>query len=147
MNLQLRRAIVISAALPVRYGHPEFYSVAAQVIPVLLLALILEDRSLASQRVPALARVALVTVVGGLFVLSEGIALHVLYVGYAHRQDQDWVIFPLVVGAVVLLLPVALRALFELDQQRRNIQFWLGTVWFAIVTTVVSVGLIILFRY
>ena len=136
------------AALPTRYGHVEFYSVAAQVMPVLLIALVFEQRLFEREGLTALARLALTTSVGGLFVLSEGVAFHVLYVGYAHRQDQDWVIFPLLAGALLMLLPLALQPLFELDREEHNVQFWIGVVFFSAVAGVIGTGLtVLLFHY
>lgn len=54
--------------LPTRYGHTEFYSVAAQVIPVLLLAIVFEQRLFRRRDIPLIVAATLSPIVIGAFV-------------------------------------------------------------------------------
>jgi hypothetical protein len=108
--------------LPTRYGHTEFYSVAAQVMPVLLLAIVFEQRLFRRGAIPPLATAALSSVAIGSFVVAEAVSLRVLYRGYAHRQDQIWVIAPMLLGATLLVLPVVLPPLLDLGRAKKQMQ-------------------------
>jgi pilus assembly protein TadC len=136
---------MLAAGLPTRYGHVEFYSVAAQVMPLLLLAIVFEQRLFRRKNIPPLLLSVLSTFLVGLFVISEAVALRVLYVGYAHRQDQDWVIIPMLIAVVVLFIPVVLGPMFELERRKREFQFWIAVSAFAVVAIFDFVLLKVLF--
>jgi len=104
-NITIR---LLFSALPVRYGRPDFYSVAAQVLPVLLLSIVFEQRLFRRREFPLLLASIVSSVVIGAFIVAEAVSLRVLYRGYAHRQDQILVIAPMLVGAVLLILPIVL---------------------------------------
>jgi hypothetical protein len=46
--------VALPGMLPTRYGHPEFYAVAAQVMPILLLAIVFEQRLFRRRELPVL---------------------------------------------------------------------------------------------
>lgn len=126
--------------LPTRYGHPEFYSVAAQVMPILLLAIVFEQRLFRRRELPVLLTSALSSVVIAAFLVAEAVALRVLYRGYAHRQDQIFVIAPMLIGAVLLLIPIVLPPILALDRsgQSRIAQAVLMTSCLFVVATLLA---------
>jgi hypothetical protein len=108
--------------LPTSYGHTEFYSVAAQVMPILLLAIVFEQRLFRRRELPVLVTSTLSSVVIAAFVVAEAVAMRVLYRGYAHRQDQIFVIAPMLIGAALLIVPIVLPPILALDRADRTIQ-------------------------
>jgi hypothetical protein len=137
--------LLFAAQLPTRYGHVEFYSVAAQVMPILLLAIVFEQRLFRRRGIPPIVLSITSSLLIGLFLISEAVALRVLYVGYAHRQDQDLVIVPMLVAAFVLLVPVTVAPVLELERQHRGVQSTIAILFFSVVAVVVGTLLKVLF--
>lgn len=132
--------------LPTRYGHTDFYAVAAQVMPILLLAIVFEQRLFRRRGVHLLVVALVASAVIALFSVSEAVALRVLYRGYAHRQDQLWVIVPMLIGALMLLAPVALGPIFELERSGKRSQARLAWVGVAVAGGFVGTVLLALFH-
>lgn len=65
-----------------------------------------------------------------------------LFRGYAHRQDQIWVIAPMLLGAALLIAPSVLPSLIELDRSGKRLQSKLAQA-VAIVVTVLVVSLLL----
>jgi hypothetical protein len=132
--------------LPTRYGHTDFYSVAAQVMPVLLLAIVFEQRLFRRRTIPLLATATLSSFAISAFVVAEAVSLRVLYRGYAHRQDQILVIAPMLLGAILLIVPIVLPPLLELDRTKKQMQARIGYWVNGVVFGVVVVVLLVLFK-
>jgi hypothetical protein len=131
---------------PTRYGHTDFYSVAAQVLPVLLLAIVFEQRLFRQKKIPRLLVSTVGAIIVGAFIVAEAVSLRVLYRGYAHRQDQILVIAPMLIGAVLLTLPILLPPLLELDRNPRSIQTRIAKAVNIAVAVFVLTVLLALFR-
>jgi hypothetical protein len=132
--------------LPTKYGHTEFYSVAAQVMPILLLAIVFEQRLFRRRELPVLLTSILSSVVVAAFVVAEAVAMRVLYRGYAHRQDQIFVIAPMLIGAALLIVPIVLPPLLALERTERTVQIRIARVILVGSLTVVVLILIALFK-
>lgn len=132
--------------LPTRYGHTEFYSVAAQVMPVLLLAIVFEQRLFRRRGIPLVLLSVTSSVVIGAFVVAEAVSLRVLFRGYAHRQDQIWVIAPMLLGAALLIAPIVLPPLLELERSGKRFQSKLAQTVAGVVGVLVVSLLLVLFH-
>jgi hypothetical protein len=132
--------------LPTRYGHTDFYAAAAQVIPVLLLAIVFEQRLFRQRVIPTVVVATMSSITVGAFVIAEAVSMRVLYRGYAHREDQIWVIAPLLLGAILLIIPIVLPPAVELNRSGKRIQnrFALGVTGF--VALIVILVLLELFK-
>ena len=91
-------------------------------MPVLLLAIVFEQRLFRRRGIPLVLLSVTSTVVIGAFVVAEAVSLRVLFRGYAHRQDQIWVIAPMLVGAALLIAPIGLPPLLELERSGKRFQ-------------------------
>lgn len=95
-------------------GSVEFYSVAAQVVPVLVLVVLLEERT--HRRVIGALGDFLVVLSAILAAsLAEIVALHDVYRNSGAATDQYWVIFPIAYLAVVIIAPVVVTALRDVE--------------------------------
>jgi hypothetical protein len=120
-------------------GTPDFYSAAAQIIPVLILVLIVEQRD-EKRRLPALANLAYVLLTVGSAALGEMVALRALYRGHAHLQDQYFVVFALAVCGVALAAPVVWSTWREVDAEHRGLTWRLAT--FLTIAVVYVIGVV-----
>lgn len=91
-------------------------------MPILLLAIVFEQRLFRRRELPVLLTSTLSSVVIAAFVVAEAVALRVLYRGYAHRQDQIFVITPMLIGAALLIVPIVLPPILALDRGGRTVQ-------------------------
>jgi hypothetical protein len=96
--------------------------VAAQVMPVLLLAIVFEQGLFRRRALPLLLTSILSSIVIAAFVVAEAVALRVLFRGYAHRQDQIFVIAPMLIGAALLIVPIVLPPILALDRAGQTVQ-------------------------
>lgn len=95
---------------------------AAQVMPILLLAIVFEQRVFRRRELPLLLTSILSSIVIAAFVVAEAVAMRVLYRGYAHRQDQIFVIAPMLIGATFLIVPIVLPPILALDRSDKTRQ-------------------------
>jgi hypothetical protein len=120
-----------------------------QILPVLLVALVLETQFFRGGRRHNLAGLLVPPIVVASFIVGEAIALHALYVGFAHRQDQVLVVGALVLGTLALLWPVFAPRAVALFRQDRSADYRLFViaVWAALAAFVGYSLYVILFRY
>lgn len=90
-------------------GSVEFYSVAAQVVPVLVLVVLLEGRA-HREVIGPLGDFLLVLSAVLAASLAEIVALHDVYRSAGAASDQYWVIIPVAYLATVIVAPVVASA-------------------------------------
>jgi hydrogenase-4 membrane subunit HyfE len=112
-------------------------------------ALVLETQFFRGGRRHNLAGLLVPPIVVASFIVGEAIALHALYVGFAHRQDQVLVVGALVLGTLALLWPVFAPRAVALFRQDRSADYRLFViaVWAALAAFVGYSLYVILFRY
>ena len=121
-------------------GSITFYEATSQIIPVLVLVLIVEQRS--GQTLPS-SLVNLVFVLATVAVAASGemVSLHELYRGRAAPGDQYWVAIPLALVTLALVAPIvatSLRAVSAEGARRRTTVGWIAVVAVAYVITVIA---------
>jgi uncharacterized membrane protein len=117
-------------------GSIGFYDAAAQIIPVLVLVLIVEQRE-NKRRFPPFWNLAYLLVAVFAAIVGEIVALQEVYLGRAPSGDEYWVVIPLGLLTAALVLPVLVSALREVDAEGG----WRSTTaW--ILTLVVAFGLV-----
>jgi cellobiose-specific phosphotransferase system component IIC len=121
-------------------GTSAFYSTAAQIIPVLILVLIVEQRD-EKRRLTPLANLIYVVATIGAATVGEIIALRAVYRGYAHRQDQDVVIGALVACALALVVPIVTSSLHEIEATGKK--WTTATAW--TIAVIVAYVVVVIF--
>jgi hypothetical protein len=91
-------------------GSVEFYSVTAQVVPVLVLVVLLEQRAHRRLIGPLYDLLVVLSAVLAAS-LAEIVALHDVYRNSGAATDQYWVILPIAYLAVVIVVPVVVTTL------------------------------------
>lgn len=126
-------------------GTSDFYGAAAQVIPVLVLVVIVEQQRDESRRLEPIANFLYALVTIGAAALGEMVALRALYRGHAHLQDQYFVIFALVVCALAVLTPVVVSTYRAVETDgRRMTTFVASTAAFVVVWFVLAIFLVLI---
>jgi len=90
-------------------GSVEFYGVMAQVVPVLVLVVLLEQRAHRKVVGPVTELVVVLSAVLAA-ALAEIVALLEVYRGSSAASDQYWVIVPVAWLAFVIVAPVVVTA-------------------------------------
>jgi hypothetical protein len=131
-------------------GELQFYEATSQVIPVLFLALVVEQRATAEvgmqreEDVRLLRRVGLA--LGLVFAVGEGAALWALFVGEGNVATAVIVIAVLVVSGIGLLGSAALVQLNRIDEAAGASAVWVRRVlsvlsgrrwWFYVILVLV----------
>jgi hypothetical protein len=98
-------------------GSVEFYSVAAQVVPVLVLVVLLEGRAHRTSIGP-LGDFLLVLSAVLAASLAELVALHDVYRNAGAATDQYWIIIPVAYLAAVIVAPVVVSAYRDVSASR-----------------------------
>ena len=91
-------------------GSIVFYEAAAQLIPVMVLVLVVEQRSGETLESP-LGNLVFVLSTFLAAAIGEMVALHELYRGRAAPSDQYWVTIPMGLVALSLVAPIVFRSL------------------------------------
>lgn len=121
-------------------GSVAFYEAAAQVIPVLVLVLIVEQRGGATVGAPLVNLTFVLTMVA-VAATGEMVSLHEIYRGRAAPEDQYWVAIPMGLLALALVLPViasSLRAVATEGKPRRTAVALIAVVVVAYTIAVIA---------
>jgi hypothetical protein len=102
-----------------RGGAVDFYSAAAQIIPVLMLVIVVEQRSEGAKRHAPLENLLYFITATTAALFGEVVSLGELYRGGSAPSDQYWVIIPLGVLAVALVLPIVRSAFAAVEAENR----------------------------
>jgi hypothetical protein len=122
-------------------GTLDFYAAAAGVIPVLVLVLIVEQRT-DRRAVSPFQNLVLLLVTIATAAIGEMVAFRALYRGHAHLQDQWFVVVGLVIPALALVVPIVMGSLRDVSESGARVPKAVG--WTAtIVVTYVVVALFI----
>jgi len=123
-------------------GSPDFYSAAAQVIPVLVIVVLLEQRAVRRVLDPTMAFAFVLSAVLAASI-GEIVALRELYRDAAARTDQYYVIVPLAYLALVIVTPIigtSLRAVQAAGGRVRVAVAWSALLLVAWALAVVALA-------
>jgi hypothetical protein len=115
-------------------------------MPILLLTIVFEQRLFRRRELPVLLTSTLSSIVIAAFVVAEAVAMRVLYRGYAHRQDQIFVIAPMLIGVALLIVPIALPPILALDRSGKTTQSRVAQAVFGASILFVVLILLALFK-
>jgi hydrogenase-4 membrane subunit HyfE len=126
-------------------GTSDFYSAAAQIIPVLVLVVIVEQRD-EKRRLSPLKNLTYVLITVGAAALGEMIALRDLYRGHAYLQDQYIVVGAMAFCGLALTIPIFVALQQEVEATGRRSSSVAGRVLAAIVAYAVLVFFVLVIR-
>jgi hypothetical protein len=121
-------------------GTPDFYSAAAQIIPVLVLVVIIEQRD-EKRRFGALANLLYVLTTVGAASIGEIVALRDVYRGHSYLQDQYIVVASMIACALSLTAPIVVSSVREIEGDGKRVRTAMAWV---VVLAVVYIVIVLL---